>query len=654
MVDYSKWDKIDLDESDNEGESQQAIPLPISTSNNTAVSEDDKPLVELMQHVQSMDCNEAYKQLCLAQDEIKRLKQLELEEGTDITLSTTQQLSVSSKDVVQSEISDKVPQLDDKKSIPQAAQKDSTNNPRNIEHIEPRLAISGSWMDCQEDSSYKLCSIEYLPNVKCYQITLLTNNTEDIPQSKEELQFDMISIVNDQVNNQPILSPLISYYEARLYRLKLNGDQERQLLLSVTLPISSTEPPTARISLDINSISIRIQHDLLTMVEMYDSLDIVDNLLGIELSSFASITSDPNDLNYLHCRNCQNSIIKTPSSSSASNDNTIQSVLPLPTGYWDDISDYLICYDGQAIVDFTSSTTTAIKQSALEDDAVLVLHQDDLIQNQKRRGIRIGRVKGYGEHSSGNEDASSSEAWKDKAAIKGAKSKTITCAKCCSALGYVSNNDNDSNTYRLYKHLLDCGKPPNTSIFSKYTCGSFLAREMVRYAENDAIYTFIVGVSDEMDWTRAHNPGPCILIRMLGWDTPMAIVGEMSTTDESNELQFHKVVKVIFEEVSDKGIDTTNNTDSTEWTWRGVDFCCPPPNGTSVDETASPEMQIKASSIRIFFSQHEWTDLRDTLVDRSMYFSDAVKEAVVMTKLGLPTSDEEEQKAALSFLSLVS
>ena len=648
MVDYSKWDKIDYDESDNEGETQQATPT-ISIADNFAVSEDDKPLVELMQHVQSMDCNEAHKQMCLAQDEIKRLKQLQVVEGTDITLSTTQQLSVSSKDTLQSETSDKMSQLNE--SIPRAAQVESTINPRNNDQM--LREICGSWLDGQDDST-KLCSIEYLPNVKCYQITLLTNNTEDVPQFKEELQFDMISIANNQVNNQSVIPTVMSYYEAKLHRLELNGDKERQLLLSVTLPISSTSnesPPTARISLDTNSISIRVQQDLLSMVEMDDSFGIVDNLLGIELSSFASVTTNPNDLNYLHCRTCQNPIIEPPSSAAASsNDNTIQSVLPLPTGYWDDISDYLICYDGQAIVDFTSPTTTAIKQSALEDDAVLVLHKDDLIQNQQRRGIRIGRVKGYGEHSSGIEDASSSEAWKDKAAIKGGKSKIITCAKCCSTLGFVSNNDNDSNTYRLYKHLLDCGKPPNTSIFSKYTCGSFLAREMIRYAENDAIYTFIVGISDEMDWTRAHNPGPCILIRMLSWDTPMAVVDKKSSTDESNKLQFHKVVKIIFEEVSDKVIDTTNNNDSMEWTWRGVDFCCPPPNGTNVDE--STEMQTKASSIRIFFSQHEWAELKDTLIDRSMCFSEAVKEAVVMTKLGLPTSDEE-QKAALSFLSLV-
>ena len=53
MVDYSKWDKIDFDESDNEEEPQQATPISIAVDN-TAISEGDKPLVELMQHVQSI------------------------------------------------------------------------------------------------------------------------------------------------------------------------------------------------------------------------------------------------------------------------------------------------------------------------------------------------------------------------------------------------------------------------------------------------------------------------------------------------------------------------------------------------------------------------------------------------------------------------
>eukprot|EP00571_Detonula_confervacea_P005402 CAMPEP_0172316420 /NCGR_PEP_ID=MMETSP1058-20130122/28121_1 /TAXON_ID=83371 /ORGANISM="Detonula confervacea, Strain CCMP 353" /LENGTH=403 /DNA_ID=CAMNT_0013030721 /DNA_START=156 /DNA_END=1367 /DNA_ORIENTATION=- len=399
-----------------------------------------------------------------------------------------------------------------------------------------------------------------------------------------------------------------------------------------------------------------------------DSMDLMDNLLGMEESYLSPVTTDASHLNYLRCRSCQIPIIGSPSKKNAATNGDddhsaiIKSVLPLPSGYWDDISDYLICYDGQATVDFTSSTTNAIPKIALEDDAILVLHQQDLMDG----GIRTLGVKGYGEHSlehlNDTNGGSASQAWKDKAATKGERSKAVTCAKCCSTLGFVS--DHDSNTYRLYKHLLDCGRPDvsiGASVFSKYTCGAFLAREMVRYAESDAVYTFIVGVSDDNDWTRVHNPGAFILLRMLSWDTPMATVGgavysSKDDDDDSHKIHYQKVVKVIFEETSDKNELDSIDDDSFEWTWNGTDFCCLPPtesNAASSNlENSSATYQTKASSIRIFFSKQEWSDLRDGLICGSRYFSETVTGAVVMTKLGLPPN-EQEQTASLSFLPLV-
>jgi hypothetical protein len=47
---------------------------------------------------------------------------------------------------------------------------------------------------------------------------------------------------------------------------------------------------------------------------------------------------------------------------------------------------------------------------------------------------------------------------------------------------------------------------------------------MVGYAESDAIFAFVVGLSDENDWTRTNAPGECILLRILSWDTPMLTV----------------------------------------------------------------------------------------------------------------------------------
>ena len=670
----------------------------MSSSSTSSSDNNNSPMEELMQHVHSMDVNEAHRRMCLAQDEIKRLKEM-AESPSDIEKKN----ELAEGDEVHG-----LTLLE--RQIHQPPTQQDTDYPkmhreRGTKKVN-KWPIGGSWLIDKEDDGEdkKLCSIEYLTNINCYQITLLviSSNVMTSPQSKDEFQFTMLPIISDDKaeNNQYLssssspLSTTTSYYEAKLHRLHSDGKLERELLLSIMLPMpyntnTLNAKPTARISIDAHSISIRVQlqdnNHLATTMPTLDisscSLDLVDHLLGTvdgSSSSFSSATTNAFDLNYLTCRACQNPIIEPPSSSESKL--TIGAVLPLQQGYWDDISDYLICYDGQANVDFTSSTTVAIPQTALEDDAILIFHHNNLIKSdEKKRGVTLGRVKGYGEHSlehmnnndSGGNATLSSQSWKDKASIKGERSKSITCANCCATLGFVSSHI-DSNTYRFYKHLLDCGKPTNensvargrraVSVFKKYTCGSFLAREMRRYAENDAIYTFIVGISDQNDWTRVHQPGPYILLHMLSWDSPMAtaegssINSDVARDDHTYDvLHYHKVVKVIFEEVaSGKNVELSNpnNNRQMEWSWRGADFCCPPNvNASAGLDDMSSSVQAKASSIRIFFSQQEYSKLRDTLVSGSQYFSNTVKDAVVMTKLGLPANDDT-QNAALSFLTL--
>ena len=119
------------------------------------------------------------------------------------------------------------------------------------------------------------------------------------------------------------------------------------------------------------------------------------------------------------------------------------------------------------------------------------------------------------DNNDADDDNASSRAWRDMAALRaGEANRTVTCANCCSTLGYVS--DRDADTYRLYKHLLDCGgpddiggrrrRPASSSSFADHTCGSFLAREIVRYAGSDAVFAFVVGLSDENGRGRVHPP----------------------------------------------------------------------------------------------------------------------------------------------------
>eukprot|EP00984_Skeletonema_dohrnii_P016340 scaffold7239_cov123-Skeletonema_dohrnii-CCMP3373.AAC.2 len=632
-------------------------------------------MTELMQHVQTMDCRTAYENMCRAQDEIERLqKQLDemeaegdvddeadndiddvsidhLEEGNDDCITSEIAYTDGENNTVSSEI----------EPSPRNESKEVTED-TNIINIK---TAHGSWLD--EGGK---CSIEYLPNIKCYHITLTTTSlqsSDSIVPNRDDLQFKMSPVPNPCEPKSDCSSSQIVFYEMRLVH------SSSSTLLSMILPGSQAtnhqDGPTATISTDSQSISLRIY------LQMNDSssMDLMDNLLGMEAGSlFSPVTTPSTDINHLCCRNCQSPIITRNDNN---NESTIQSVLPLPSGYWDDIEDYLICYDGQANVDFNTSTMNAIRHVALEDDAVVVLHKDDV--NEEDGVCTTRNVKGYGEHSAlqngeGENVASmtSQQLWKDKSAMKGEKGNTITCSNCCCTLGFVSGHD--SSTFRFYKHLLHCGTPSSSSssmvdkknVFSKYTCGSFLAREMVRYADNEAIYTFIVGVSDENDWTRLSKASECILLHMLSWDSALVGVdGKMSSgggVGGGDAMQFDKVLKVIYDETIDKGqhsSDQDDDADGSKWTWGGIDLCCPPPSssmGENEDElfSFSTQPQIKATAVRIFLSTQEWTELKHALHSGSEYFSEVVKDAIVMSKLGMPLNGSRHS-ASLSYLPLV-
>ena len=55
-------------------------------------------------------------------------------------------------------------------------------------------------------------------------------------------------------------------------------------------------------------------------------------------------------------------------------------------------------------------------------------------------------------------------------------------------------------------------------VFADHICGSFLVREMVRYAKSNAALAFVVGLSNENNRTRTGaHPGKCILLGLGGW-----------------------------------------------------------------------------------------------------------------------------------------
>jgi hypothetical protein len=640
---------------------------------------------DLSRHVQSMDRDEAYRQMCLVQDEIQRLQQYCETNGSEAATESSSVVSRSGSldgsDVAlvsESEDSAKVG-TEKASSIHALSKSDSGNDPQHphrqsTKHQSSTQAhiMNGSWLD---QGGY--CSIEYLPNVKCYLLSL-TSCDECKPKSTDELVLNFLPVQNHSGRRN---SESISYIEIQLYNAV-----NKKILFSLMLPIDCALverekiAPSYNISIDNNSISIRMEFNSSDV--SFDSAILTDELMGTE-SIFSSNTTDAKALNHLCCRSCHNPIVK---SHNTTNQSVIRSVLPLPSGYWDEITDYLICYDGvsctlqsyllelvqkcpcivltsvsfyfqQPTVEFTSSSTSAIQGTALEDDVILILHRQDLLT--EGGGICELNVKGYGEYCSADDDIDENEAnsqrWKDKSLRSDADVRAVACAICCSTLGFVSSHDTD--TFRFYKHLLSCNVSnavrDNRNLFANHTCSSFLAREMIRYAESEAIYTFIV----ETDSRNA--PSRWILLRMLSWDTLMATASHADAkSDEGAKAQFHKVLKVIFEETSSLDMTSDNPMD---WQWGGIDLCCPPLQSKGIrlgvvdnDESDLDKMifsasrQTKVTSVRICLSVGEWHELRHSLVHQSKYFSESVRDAVVMTKLGvMPGAD---QSALLSIL----
>ena len=148
--------------------------------------------------------------------------------------------------------------------------------------------------------------------------------------------------------------------------------------------------------------------------------------------------------------------------------------------------------------------------TVFEDNAVLVLHVGDLSEG----GVCIlDRVGGYGENSP------SSKRW----------CRINDAANNADADGNGdddNNNDDDASSRALRDMGGGCHRRPATSSsslaaslsFTDHTCGSFLAREMVRYAESNAAFAFVVGLSNENDQTTTGaHPGECILLGLGGW-----------------------------------------------------------------------------------------------------------------------------------------
>jgi hypothetical protein len=361
----------------------------------------------------------------------------------------------------------------------------------------------------------------------------------------------------------------------------------------------------------------------------------------------------------------------------------------------------------QPTVDFTSSSTSAQPGLALQDSNVLCLHKDDV-----RESICILAVQGYGEEAHsvtsdrrGEQSQSNGLAstkpgrpspmeHKDASAtVRGIRSwveavggASICCSQCCSPLGFASIES--PVTYRFLKHRLSIGSgrripssAPRSLAMAKPTekdvdfemvpmssGASFLARELVRYADAKAIFTFVVAQEEPehfgaMGHASPSSAGKCLLLRLLSWDTVLASRFE---SPASPRLQFNRVAKIVFEETVDKLAATRKGTghgeDISNWIWGGVDLCCLPSGQQQqfdgVDNKGNQGQDLlsgiieqggppKRSAVRLQLPAEEWNEVRTTILEGSQWFSKSVSEATILVKMG-PNSSPTVGLSAIS------
>jgi len=267
------------------------------------------------------------------------------------------------------------------------------------------------------------------------------------------------------------------------------------------------------------------------------------------------------------------------------------------------------------------------------------------------------------------------------------ESVSLCCGRCCSPLGYSSMGSPD--TWRLWKHRLSAvmrqtdenndgtmavrNHRPIKLLHSTKplgSCSSFLARELVRYAESKAIFTFVVLFEDcgrtggkiKMNSQMEHNK--CILLRLLSWETTMATSFEESSFQNpsqcnddrrrSHELKFKRVAKIIFEETLDPTAEARlgHNNSSTQWFWGGVDLCCLPPsnearntlgignnrntnlNTPSAEIHGTADSEGKVSTVRLQLPRQEYDQLLSDLIFGRSYFTKEIAEATIILKMG--------------------
>jgi len=287
------------------------------------------------------------------------------------------------------------------------------------------------------------------------------------------------------------------------------------------------------------------------------------------------------------------------------------------------------------------SSVSADPAVALQDDNVLCLNHTDLTGT-----ACILAVPGYGEEETKEDEKTVVGLLDTAATVRGPRpwrdvtgGASVCCTHCNAPLGFASLESPES--FRLLKHRLSTIGHTGNDLQRLSPCASFLAREMVRYAEAKAIFTFVVTLDTPQMSFASNLFTKCILLRLVSWDCSIAT----SLDEESGRLKFERYAKIVFQETYDK-----RETKRGTWMWGGVDLCCPPMNlggQNAVDEESSDDIKAPEKSMisttRILLQEEEYFETLQKLREGQKMFTKDVIDATIFVKMGTqPTKKTED------------
>jgi HECT-like Ubiquitin-conjugating enzyme (E2)-binding/MYND finger len=448
--------------------------------------------------------------------------------------------------------------------------------------------------------------IEDMPQLHCYQILLR-------PVDPQPIHLGWLKLSLAPSSSKALVTIMYGH--------------EQPLRLELPRRLAETSPRVYLVD-DDQAVSMRL------IYATDDELSDRDDWIAPQLLA-------PSEASKLACGYCHQLLLNSKENASA-----IQRVLPLPSGRWDEMQDYLVCYEGQATFDFSSASTYGQEKTLLEDETVLVAHTQDV-----GTAACVVAVSGYGEDARDDDCDNSSPltaaaglSEKDPTAlVRGSRpwreavgGATLTCSLCVSSLGFAPVDMPD--TYRLLKHQLVLLKQDGP-VTRMQTVSSFLVHEMIRFAETKAIFTFVVSDDSMVGHKRL------LFLRLVSWDTTAASSSEAGR-EQDNVYQIPKWKrrsKILYEEAAD-----AEYTGGSLWMWTTQDWCCPPPGGSKEEKAEPPTVDNRptetqsASVVRLCLPTQEWKRLRAELQETSQFYAKEVINATITAKLGRSATSHEE------------